>query len=63
MNKYRMRIEGYFSGWKEFEIEADNKHDAIIKAKEYCKKHPEYGHGGNYKHNSIECVKKLNIKG
>ena len=60
MNKYLMRIEGYFSGWKQFEIEAENKQDAIVKAKEYCKKH--YCTGGNYKLDSIECVKKLNIK-
>lgn len=58
-NKYLMRIEGYFSGWKEFEIVADNKQDALIKAKEYCKSHPIYGHGGNYKLDSIECIKKL----
>ena len=57
-----MRIEGYFSGWKQFEIEAENKQDAIAKAKEYCRSHSEYGHGGNYKLNSIECIKKLNIK-
>lgn len=54
-----MRIKGYFSGWKEFEIAAENKQDALIKAKEYCKSHHEYGHGGNYKLDSIECVKKL----
>lgn len=59
MNKYLMRIKGYFSGWKEFEIEAENKQDAIMKAKEYCNMHSEYGHGGNYKHDSIEVVKKL----
>lgn len=58
-NKYLMKIEGYFSGWEEFEIEADNKQDSLIKAKEYCESHPIYGHGGNYKIDSIECVKKL----
>lgn len=59
MNKYLMRIEGYFSGWKQFEIEAENKKDAVAKAREYCKSHSEYGHGGNYKLDSIECIKKL----
>ena len=59
MNKYLMRIEGYFFGWKEFEIEAENKQDAIIKGKEYCRIHPEYGYGGNYKHQTIKVVKKL----
>ena len=62
MNKYLMQIKGYFSGWKQFEIEAENKQDAITKATEYCKRHSEYGIGGNYQLDSIECVKKLNIK-
>jgi hypothetical protein len=53
-----MKIKSYFSGWKQFEIEAENKQDAIAKAKEYCKNHPEYGIGGNYKLNSIECIRK-----
>lgn len=59
MNKYLMRIEGYFSGWEEFEIEAENKQDAIVKANEYCRNNHKYAHGGNYKFKSIECVKKL----
>ena len=54
-----MRIEAYFSGWDEFEIEAENKQDAMIKAKEFCKTSSKYGIGGNYKLNSIECIKKL----
>lgn len=59
MNKYLMKIEGYFSGWKEFEVEAENKLDAIAKAKEFCNTHTEYGIGGNYKLNSIKCIKKI----
>ena len=59
MNKYLMKIEGYFSGWKEFEIEAENKQDAVSKAIDFCKKHSEFGHGGNYKLSTITCVKKL----
>ena len=58
-NVYLMKIEGFFSGWKQFRIEAENKTDAVVRAKEYCKRHPEYGHGGNYKLDSIQCVKKL----
>lgn len=54
-----MKIEAYFSGWDTFEIEAENKQDALIKAKEFCRINPKYGIGGNYKLNSIECVKKL----
>ena len=38
-----MRIEAYFSGWDEFEIEAENKQDAVIKAKEFCKTSSKYG--------------------
>lgn len=59
MNKYLMRIQGYFSGWDEFEISAENKQDAIVKATEYCKSDSKYGIGGNYRLNTIECVKKL----
>jgi hypothetical protein len=58
MNKYLMRIKGYFSGWNHFEIEANNKQDAIIKAKDYCKNNSKYS-GGNFIFDSIECVKKL----
>ena len=35
MNRYLMRIEAYFSGWDEFEIEAENKQDAIDRFKYY----------------------------
>lgn len=59
MNRYLMRIEAYFSGWDEFEIEAENKQDAMIKAKELCRTSSKYGIGGNYKFDSIECIKKL----
>lgn len=62
MNRYLMKIEAYFSGWDEFEIEAENKQDAVIKAKEFCRRHSKYGIGGNYKFDSIVCVKKLNLK-
>ena len=62
MNRYLMRIEGYFSGWDEFEIDAEDKKDAVIKAKEYCKRHSKYGIGGNYKFDSIKCIKKINTK-
>ena len=62
MNRYLMRIKGYFSGWEEFEIDAENKQEAIINAREYCKKNPKYAHGGNYIFDSIECVKKVKIK-
>ena len=62
MNRYRMRIRGYFSGWKEFEVDADSKQEAFINAREYCSHHQEYGIGGNYDMKSIEFVKKLQKK-
>lgn len=62
MNRYQMRIKHYFSGWTHFEIEAENKHDAVIRANEYCRKKSEYCIGGNYDFASIECFKKLKTK-
>ena len=62
MNRYLMRIKGYFAGWEEFEVDADSKHEAFIRAREYCEHHQEYGHGGNFELNSIEFVKKINKK-
>lgn len=62
MNKYLMRIKHYFSGWEEFEIEAKNKTDAVVRAKEYCKNNSKYCIGGNYNFDSIECIKKLRVK-
>ena len=62
MNRYLIKIEGYFSGWDEFEIEGENKADALIRAKEFCRRSSKYGIGGNFKLGSIKCVKKLNVK-
>ena len=57
MHKFLMKVECYFSGWKEFTIEAENKQEAITKATEYCKKHPTFS--GYCKLNTIQCIKKL----
>lgn len=62
MNRYLMRIKSYFSGWEEFEIDAENKLDAVAKATEFCKRSSKYSIGGNYILTSIECVKKLKTK-
>lgn len=59
MNNYLMRIQSYFGAWEQFIIKAENKQDALIKAKTHCKNHHIYGHGGNYKFDSIECIKKM----
>lgn len=55
MNKYLVSIRHFFEGYKTFEIEADNKSDAILKGKEYVRK---IG-GGNYDINDSKVVKKL----
>ena len=58
MNRYLMMIHHYFGGEHYFEITAENKYDAIVKARQYVNVNPEYS-GGNYKFDSISCVKKL----
>lgn len=62
MNKYVMAVRHYFLGWKEFEIEAENKQDALVKSKEFLNKSSEYSCGGNYNLRDIKCIKKINIK-
>ena len=57
MHKYLMEIRQYFLGYEQFIIEAENKTDALTKAKEYAEKHICWG--GNYDLKSIRCVKKL----
>ena len=59
MHKYLMEIRHYFSGYEQFIIEAEDKGDALVKAKEYAEKHICWG--GNYDMKSIKCVKKLKI--
>ena len=41
MNRYLMRIEAYFSGWHEFEIEAENKQDAVVRSLPFFPAEPE----------------------
>ena len=57
MHKYLMEIFRFFSGYEQFEIEAESREDALVKAKEYAIKHICWG--GNYNTNDIRCVKKL----
>ena len=57
MHKYLMEIYRFFSGYESFEVEAENKADALVKAKEYAIKHICWG--GNYNIEDIRCVKKL----
>lgn len=56
MNKYLMSVEKYFSGTETFEVEAENKSDAI----ENAKLHPVIkDSGGNVKEDTLKVVKKL----
>lgn len=58
MHRYLMEVYGYFSGYEQFEIEAENKKDAVEKGKLFVMRNWKYG-GGNYDHNDVRCVKKL----
>ena len=62
MNRYLMAIYHYFRGYENFEIEADNKQDAVTKAKEMVKHSHYYRFGGNYQLENIICIKKLKQK-
>lgn len=57
MNTYLITISHFFSGKKYFEIDANNKADAVQKFKEHFR-----NAGGNYNMNSVKCVKKLQKK-
>lgn len=61
MNKYRAKIKGYFEGWQEFDIKAEDKQDALIKAIEYCKSSMDFS-SGNFDMGSVVIVKKLKEK-
>ena len=58
MNKYLMAVYHYFRGYQHFEIDADNKQEAIAKGHIYVCQSPLYS-GGNYDTNDIKCVKKI----
>ena len=61
MNQYLMEIKRWFAGSSQFVIEAENKADALEKAKAYvCKTQPYCF--GDYNKNDIRCVKKLKPK-
>ena len=55
MNKYLVAIRHFFEGYKTFEIDADNKLDALIKGREYVRR---IG-GGNYNIDDAKVIKKL----
>lgn len=55
MNKYLVAIRHFFDGYRTFEIDADDKSDALIKGREYVRR---IG-GGNYDINDAKIIKKL----
>ena len=55
MKKYLVAIRHFFEGYRTFEIEADNKSDALVKGKEYV----ERIGGGNYNIDDAKVIKKL----
>lgn len=62
MHQYQMEIKRWFGGYVSFVIEADNKADALAKAKEYvCRTQPYCF--DDYNRNDVRCVKKLKPKG
>ena len=56
MNNYLMEIRHFFSGYKHFEIEAENKEDAVEKAKIFVSRNWKYD---NCDKNDVRCIKKL----
>ena len=62
MNRYLMKVYHYFSGYEHFEIEAENKEDAVEKGKEFVRHESKYRFGGNYNLNDVQCIKKLKPK-
>ena len=46
MGKYLMGVCHFGYGYETFEIEADDKADAVRKGKLYVLRHPIYGSGG-----------------
>lgn len=54
MSCYTVAIYHYFSGYQNFTVDAENKADALVKAKEEAKKHG----GGNYNLDDAKVIKK-----
>lgn len=55
MNKYLVAVRHFFEEYRFFEIEAENKSDALIKGKEYVRR---IG-GEDYNLNDAKVIKKL----
>lgn len=61
MNLYLMKVRKWFGGYDEFEIEAENKAQALEKGRIYVLQSPEYG-WGSHNTNDVVCVKKIRQK-
>lgn len=59
MNSYLAGVIKYFSGEETFEVEGENRLDALLRAQSIVKLDPKYYTGGNYMTNSVRIIKKL----
>ena len=62
MNTYLMAVKHYFSGEETFEVQAENKADAVTAGTHLVSTSPHYTVGGNYDKRSVRCVKKIQPK-
>ncbi len=60
-NLYRCSIKSFFGSTTYFEVEATDKADALMKARDHARTHIEWG--GNYDSRSVTVIKKLQKKG
>lgn len=58
MNRYLMSVNHFFSGEETFEVEAENKAEALSKGSKEFIQSPRCS-GGNYDRSSFKVVKKL----
>lgn len=61
MNIYLMEIQRFFGGSDQFKVIAEDKADAITKAREYMRTNPHFW-GGNHMKDTLRCVKKTKDK-
>ena len=61
MNRYLMSVRRFFSGEEAFEVEAENKSEALEKGSREFTQSPRC-FGGNYDLGSFKVIKKLQVK-
>lgn len=61
MNLYLMKVRKWFGDYDEFEIEAENKSQALEKGRVHVLQNPKFG-WGTHNTNDVVCVKKLRQK-